>query len=118
MRLFSRGGEVFPGTTAMEFHGHTPGHCGYMISSGSEQLLIWGDIAHVPEVQLARPEVTVVVDSDPAAAAATRRRVLDMVATDRLLITGMHLHYPGFAHIARRNGGGYALVPEAWQTQL
>lgn len=118
MRMFDRGGEVFPGVTAMPFTGHTPGHTGYMVASGGEQLLIWGDITHVPDVQLARPEVTVVVDSDPAAAAATRARVLDMVATDRLLVTGMHMHYPGFAHVARRAGGGYALVPQAWRTVL
>jgi hypothetical protein len=37
-------------------------------------------------------------DTDPDAAAVTRRRVFDMVATDRLAIIGMHLHFPGFAH--------------------
>ena len=39
------------------------------------------------------------------AAAVTRRRVFDMVATDRLAITGMHLHFPGFAHLVRRGSG-------------
>ena len=41
-----------------------------------------------------------VVDTDPDAAAATRRKVFDMVASERLLVTGMHLHFPGFGHIA------------------
>ncbi len=118
MRLFSKPGEVFPSVTAVPSHGHTPGHCGYLIASGKDQLLIWGDTAHVPEVQLARPDVTVNVDSDPPAAAASRKRILDMAASDRLLVTGMHLHFPGFAHVARRREGGYALVPEAWRTVL
>src|SRR5215204_3636018 len=94
MRPFQKG-EVFPGVTAIPCHGHTPGHTSYMISSGNEQLLIWGDTVHVPEVQTARPEVCMEFDSDPQAAEATRRRVFDMVATDRLAVTGMHLHFPG-----------------------
>ncbi len=105
--------EVFPGVTAMPLNGHTPGHSGYMINSGDKSLLIWGDIIHVPEIQVPRPEVTIEFDTDPDAAAATRKRVFDMVATDKLLIAGMHVHYPGFAHLVRR-GGRYELMPEPW----
>jgi hypothetical protein len=39
--------------------------------------------------------------------------VFDMVATDRQLIAGMHVHYPGFAHVAKR-GDGYIMLPEHW----
>ena len=115
-RLF-RQGEVFPGVTAIPRPGHTPGHTTFMISSGSEQLLIWGDTVHVPEVQTAHPEVCMEVDSDQEAAAASRRKVFDMAATDRLLVTGMHLHFPGFAHLVRE-GTGYRLIPEAWAHAL
>ena len=111
-RLF-RQGEVFPGVTAIPRPGHTPGHTTFMVSSGKEQLLIWGDTVHVPEVQTARPEVCMEFDTD-ADAAASRRKVFDMVATDRLLVTGMHLHFPGFAHLVRR-GTGYQLIPAAWE---
>ena len=111
-RLF-KSGEVFPGVTAIPRPGHTPGHTTFMISSGNEQLLIWGDTVHVPEVQTLRPEVCMEVDTDQEAAAASRRKVFDMVATDRLLVTGMHLHYPGFAHLVRE-GSGYRLIPEMW----
>ncbi len=115
-RLFQKG-EVLPGVTAMPFPGHTPGHTGYLITSGSDSLLIWGDIVHVPEVQTARPEVCMAFDTDKAQAEATRRRVFDMVATDRLLVTGMHLHFPGFAHLVRE-GSGYRLIPAAWEQAL
>jgi glyoxylase-like metal-dependent hydrolase (beta-lactamase superfamily II) len=111
-RLFKEG-EVFPGITAIPRHGHTPGHTTFMISSGKEQLLIWGDTVHVPEVQTARPEVCMEVDTDQDAAAVSRRKVFDMVATDQVLVTGMHLHYPGFAHLVRA-GSGYRLISEAW----
>ena len=43
--------------------------------------------------------------------------MFDMAATDRLLVTGMHLHFPGFAHLVR-DGSGYRLIPEAWQHGL
>lgn len=115
-RLF-REGEVFPGITAIPRPGHTPGHTTFMISSGKEQLLIWGDTVHVPEVQTARPEVCVDFDTDKDAAASSRRKVFDMVATDRLLVTGMHLHFPGFSHLVR-NGTGYRLIPAAWEQAL
>jgi glyoxylase-like metal-dependent hydrolase (beta-lactamase superfamily II) len=116
MRLF-REGEIFPGVTAIPRHGHTPGHTTFMISSGKEQLLVWGDTVHVPEVQTARPEVCMEFDTDADAAAASRRAVFDMVATERLLVTGMHLHFPGFAHLARR-GSAYQLIPAAWEPSL
>jgi glyoxylase-like metal-dependent hydrolase (beta-lactamase superfamily II) len=113
MRTFSGAVEVFPGVTSMPLHGHTPGHSGYMIESGDQSLLIWGDIIHVPEVQVPRPEVTMVFDTDPHQAAATRTRTFDMVATDRQLIAGMHVHFPGFAHLVK-SGDGYLMLPEPW----
>jgi len=116
-RLFKGGEEVFPGVTAMHRPGHTPGHTTYMVSSGKEQLLIWADTVHVPEVQTARPEVCMDFDTDKALAEASRGKVFDMAATDRLLVTGMHLHFPGFAHLVR-DGAGYRLIPEAWQHGL
>jgi glyoxylase-like metal-dependent hydrolase (beta-lactamase superfamily II) len=113
MRTFDGAVEVFPGVTSVPLHGHTPGHSGYMIESGGKSLLIWGDIVHVPEVQVPRPEVTMVFDTDPVQAAATRRRIFDQVATDRQLIAGMHVHFPGFAHLVKQ-GDQYLMLPEAW----
>jgi glyoxylase-like metal-dependent hydrolase (beta-lactamase superfamily II) len=113
MRTFTAATEVFPGVTSMPLLGHTPGHSGYVIASGSQSLLIWGDIVHVPEVQVPRPEVTMVYDIDPHQAAASRQLAFDMAATDRLLIAGMHVHFPGFAHLAR-HGDSYLMLPAPW----
>jgi hypothetical protein len=52
-------------------------------------------------------------DTDPHAAAATRKQVLDMVAADRQLVAGMHMHYPGFAHVVRQ-GDSYLMLLEPW----
>lgn len=112
MRFF-RDGEVAPGVHAVASHGHTPGHTSFLINSGDESLLIWGDTVHVPEVQVPRPEACVTFDTDPSAAEASRRRIFDMAAADRLLVAGMHLHFPAFSRIVRR-GDEYRLVPEPW----
>lgn len=111
-RLFKQG-EVFPGVTAVPSLGHTPGHTAYLIASGNEQLMIWGDTVHVPEVQTAFPEAGMAFDTDLAAAAASRKRMFDRVASDGVLIAGMHLHFPAFSRLARK-GDGYQLYPEAW----
>ena len=71
----------------------------------------------LPEVQTARPEVGMDFDTDKDLAIDSRRKTFDMAATDRLLVTGMHLHFPGFAHLVR-DGAGYRLIPEAWQHAL
>ena len=116
MRTF-RQGEVAPGITAIPCHGHTPGHSGFLVSSAGQQLLVWGDMVHIPEVQIPRPEVTIDFDSDAQAAAASRKRIFDMAASERLLVTGMHLHFPGFGYLSR-HGNGYAFHPQAWQQTL
>jgi glyoxylase-like metal-dependent hydrolase (beta-lactamase superfamily II) len=111
-RLF-RQGEVFPGVTAVPSVGHTPGHTAYLVASGKDQLMIWGDTVHVPEVQTAFPAAGMAFDVDLAEAAASRRRMFDRVSADGVLIAGMHLHFPAFSRLARR-GEGYALYSEAW----
>lgn len=103
--------DVLPGISAMPLPGHTVGHCGYHFESAGGGLLVWGDIVHFPQIQIARPEVTIAFDQDPLMSAATRMRLLDMVSKDNLLIAGMHLGTLGFAHI-KRSGGTFAIAYE------
>jgi glyoxylase-like metal-dependent hydrolase (beta-lactamase superfamily II) len=111
------GGEVVPGITMLPLPGHTPGHSGYRLDSAGETLVVWGDTVHVPEIQVPHPEVSNEYDIDEGLAARSRRRIFEMVASERLLVAGMHLHVPGFAHLVR-GGDGFRLVPEAWATAL
>lgn len=103
-------GEVMPGITAMRRPGHTPGHTCWLLQSGGERLLIWGDIVHLPSVQVPRPDTALVYDVDPVLAPKTRADVFDWVAREGLRVAGAHLPFPGFATIERR-GDGYAYVP-------
>lgn len=113
----SADGEVMPGVTAQAMLGHTPGHTGFVVASGDDSLIVWGDLAHVIPVQIPNPDASIVFDSDPDAAVAVRKRVLDQVASDRSLICGHHMPFPGFGHIARE-GNGYRFVPSVWQSSL
>ena len=107
---FSGETEIVPGLTSVPLHGHTPGHTGFTLASGDEQLLIWGDVVHLQPVQFDRPEYYVGFDVNPEEAVATRRRAMDRAASDRVMVAGMHLPFPGLGHVARA-GEGYAFVP-------
>jgi glyoxylase-like metal-dependent hydrolase (beta-lactamase superfamily II) len=104
-------GEVLPGITAMLRPGHTPGHTNYLIQAGGERLLLWGDIVHLAAVQMVRPDATLVFDVEPHVARISRERVLDWVATERLVVGGAHLPHPGFGRLTRY-GNGYRYAAE------
>lgn len=93
--------DVLPGISAVPLPGHTAGHSGYRIESCNRSLLVWGDIVHFPQIQIAHPDVSIAFDQDPLLSADTRSRLLDVVSSDKLLIAGMHLGELGFAHIER-----------------
>jgi glyoxylase-like metal-dependent hydrolase (beta-lactamase superfamily II) len=106
-----RYGEALPGVSAVSLAGHTPGHTGWLLQSGNDGLLIWGDVVHLAAVQVPHPEAALVFDVDPDAARATRVRIFDHVAADRLRVAGAHLDYPGFGHIVRQ-GASYRFEPD------
>lgn len=116
-RIVVDGQEALPGITCRHLPGHTPGHSGWLIASGAASLLIWGDVVHLPGIQFALPEAGLAFDTDSDAARATRRHALDMAATDRLLVAGMHLDFPTFGHVERR-GGAYGFVPAVWRPEV
>jgi glyoxylase-like metal-dependent hydrolase (beta-lactamase superfamily II) len=107
-----REGEILSGVSATLLAGHTPGHTGWLVHSGNDGVLIWGDVVHLAAVQVPRPDAALVFDVDPDAARATRERTFDRVAADRLRVAGAHLDFPGFGHIVRR-GSGYRFEPDA-----
>ena len=111
---FEGAADMGAGLTAMPLPGHTPGHSGYLLASGNDSLLLWGDIVHVGPVQFAQPEVTIGFDTDQPQAAATRARVLDMAATDRLRVAGAHISFPGTGYVEKA-AEGYRFVAQTWQ---
>jgi glyoxylase-like metal-dependent hydrolase (beta-lactamase superfamily II) len=110
---FQTGAEVIPGVTAIAAHGHTPGHTVFRIADGSEQFMFLADLVNRPEMMMPNPDWQIVFDFDGDAAAATRRRVLDMAATERIRVTGYHFPFPANGYVARA-GNGFRFVPADW----
>ncbi|MEM9582676.1 MAG: MBL fold metallo-hydrolase [Pseudomonadota bacterium] len=109
------GKEVRSGVTSVESFGHTPGHLTYMLESGGKQLLLMADAANHYVWSVAYPDWEVRFDMDKAAAAATRKKLMDMAATDRFPLIGYHMPFPGMGFIETRGEGGYRYVPHSYQ---
>lgn len=100
-------GAVLPGIEAIALQGHTPGHSGFLLRDGNATLLMWGDVVHVEDLQLADPAVGFTYDVDLLAAQQSRRAVMDRAAREGWMVGGAHLS--GIAGIERR-GDAFALV--------
>lgn len=110
------GDDVVSGVTAMAAFGHTPGHMVYRLDSEGAGLVIFADLANHPVWSLARPDWEVRFDADKEAAAAARRNVLDMIATDRIPAIGYHMPFPALGYVDRGTGdAAFRWVPEAGQ---
>jgi glyoxylase-like metal-dependent hydrolase (beta-lactamase superfamily II) len=99
VKPFEGESELFPGLRAIPAPGHTPGHTFYSLESQGEKLVFMGDVIHAPEVQFARPSVSVTYDVDPIQAIATRQAVFRAAARDHFLVAFAHVSFPGVGHI-------------------
>ena len=55
-------------------------------------------------------------DKEPDLSVTTRKRLLDMAATDRIAVLGYHFQFPGVGHIMRE-GAAYRFIPALWRWQ-
>jgi hypothetical protein len=65
---------------------------------------------------LQHPELTVVFDIDPAAAAATRNQLLPRLVREDVVIAGPHILFPGLGRL-HRTESGYTLTPVQFTDQ-
>jgi glyoxylase-like metal-dependent hydrolase (beta-lactamase superfamily II) len=113
---FSGSETIVDGMQLVPLPGHTPGHTGYEFSSKGQKILFWGDTIHAQRVQLQHPEVTVVFDIDPTAAAATRNQLLPNLAREDVLIAGPHMLFPSLGRL-HKEGSAYSWAPVAFTDQ-
>ena len=111
------GGTVVPGITAVDAFGHSPGLMAYMIESEGKQILNWADTCNHYVVAIQRPDLHLDVDDEKEKAVATRKRILDMVATDGIPVAGFHMPFPGLGFVERA-GKTYRWVPHSYQLNL
>jgi glyoxylase-like metal-dependent hydrolase (beta-lactamase superfamily II) len=117
MSFIGDGGAVVPGITGMAAFGHTPGHMIYGLESGGRTVMLTADTANHFVLSLQRPEWEVRFDMDKSAAAATRKSVFDMIASDRLAFVGYHMPFPSVGYVEKM-GEGYRFIPETYQLDL
>jgi glyoxylase-like metal-dependent hydrolase (beta-lactamase superfamily II) len=116
MTFLGDGQDVVSGITGMAAFGHTPGHMVYRLDSEGAGLVIFADLANHPVWSLARPDWEVRFDADKAAAAASRRNILRMIAADRIPAVGYHMPFPAVGYVdTGSNGAEFRWVPEAGQ---
>lgn len=111
------GASVASGITSVEAYGHTPGHMTYMLESGGKQLLLMADTANHYVWSLAHPDWEVRFDKDKAAAAATRRKILGMLAADKVPMVGYHMPWPGIGYVDTHMDG-FHYVAHGYQLML
>lgn len=117
MSMIGDGDSVASGITAMAAFGHTPGHMTYMIESEGQQLLVAADFTNHYVWSLGYPDWEVKFDMNKAAAAKTRRRVLDMLAADGIPFIGYHMPWPGMGYVEAQ-GDGFRYVPTSYQLMM
>jgi glyoxylase-like metal-dependent hydrolase (beta-lactamase superfamily II) len=111
---FAPGADLIPGVVkAMDFHGHTPGHSGYLIGSGNDTLLYIGDSLHHSLISVQKPDWTVAFDTDAPTGQKNRIDVLTRSAESGQRIYAVHFPYPGVGKFEHR-GEGFAWVPETF----
>jgi glyoxylase-like metal-dependent hydrolase (beta-lactamase superfamily II) len=104
-------GTITEGLTAISTPGHTPGHVSVMIASGTERLLVGGDVLGNPIFSFQRPDWHWGSDVDAPAGARTRARLLDTLTTDRIRLSSYHLPWPGLGRVERA-GNAWRFVPD------
>jgi glyoxylase-like metal-dependent hydrolase (beta-lactamase superfamily II) len=114
LRLIKAAAEVVPGVTTFDTAGHTPGHISVHISSGSEEMLLTGDVVVNSAVSFLHPEWPFGFDMDVPLATKSRMAFLDRAAADKTLVGSYHLPFPGFGHVVRE-GSAYRWLPADWQ---
>ncbi|MGY6248781.1 MBL fold metallo-hydrolase [Bosea thiooxidans] len=117
VKQFEPGKEILPGLTPIAAPGHTPGHTVFALASGKDRMMIMSDTTNHPALFVRNPDWSAVFDMDGPQAAATRRRLLDMVSAERMQVAFYHAPFPAVGFIAK-DGNGFEMVPVQWSSAI
>jgi glyoxylase-like metal-dependent hydrolase (beta-lactamase superfamily II) len=109
--FYKDGQEILPGIQAMAAPGHTVGHHIFMITSGDKSFAFLADLTHHQILLLEKPRMEFSYDTDPKQAAASRVKMLDMLAANKIAVMSYHYPWPGYGHVVK-NGDGFRYIPE------
>jgi glyoxylase-like metal-dependent hydrolase (beta-lactamase superfamily II) len=117
VKRFDYGKELVPGVTSVDARGHSPGHAAFVISSGNAKFMYIADVTNHPVLFARNPEFRLWADMIPDLALTNRRKLLDMLAAERMPMAGYHYPFPATGYITKQ-GTGYDFVAANWQPML
>lgn len=117
MSFLGDGGSVASGITGVGAFGHTPGHMAYHIESDGKRLLLFADACNHYVVSMEKPDWHVRFDMDKEGAAATRKKLLGMIAADKIMAAGYHMPFPAVGFV-EANGSGFRWEAASYQLFL
>jgi glyoxylase-like metal-dependent hydrolase (beta-lactamase superfamily II) len=103
------GSSPVPGINVMFAPGHTPGHCSYVLSSGSHRAVVLGDAMHCP-LEISHPELALLADVDPAVGKASRARLRRELVVPHTVAIGTHFPDSVFGRVTKGAAGPH-LIP-------
>lgn len=117
MTMVDGGASPVAGLTATPAFGHTPGHMAWRVESNGQSLIIGADFANHYVWSLANPDWEVSFDADKAAAAASRRALLSMIADEKIPVIGYHMPFPALGFVEAKDGA-FRYVPASYQFMM
>jgi len=114
VKRFAWDKEPVTGISTIAAPGHTPGHTAFAIHSGNAKLIAMSDTTNNPVLFVRNPDWSAVFDMDGPQAVQTRRKLLDMAATERMQASFYHAAFPATGFIAK-DGNRFQMVPVSWQ---
>jgi glyoxylase-like metal-dependent hydrolase (beta-lactamase superfamily II) len=105
--------EIAPGITSIGTPGHSIGHTSYVIASGSDRVFVFSDVTNRPELFVRNPGWHAFFDQIPDMAEQSRRKTLDMLVADKLMVQTFHAPFPGNGYM-EKDGQTYRFVPAPW----
>jgi glyoxylase-like metal-dependent hydrolase (beta-lactamase superfamily II) len=110
---FEPGADLLPGIVkAVELKGHTSGHSGYLIGSGADSVLVFGDAMHSYVVSVRKPSWQVSFDGDKQLGARTRVALVKSSVVSGQRLYAEHFPFPGIGKIVKGKDGA------SWKPEL
>jgi len=97
--------EILSGIRVIKAYGHTPGHMVVSVSSCEEQLMYISDTVLYP-LHLEHPDWVPKYDIIPDEADATKHRIFNRAAEEKVLVLGMHFPpFPNLGYVVKKEKG-------------
>jgi glyoxylase-like metal-dependent hydrolase (beta-lactamase superfamily II) len=85
----------------------------FRIASGDAVMMFVADITNNPLVFARHPDWQAMFDIDPVETIATRKRILDLAAAEKMRVSFYHAPFPATGFIVK-TATGYEFLPALW----